>query len=244
MLRNAKFIHTWLRIRPQTVIHIGADKGQDRKQYLKMKCKNIIWCEADPTNVAYLSSNFPADRVIQGVIWDQDLESLDFYSFQKTSLSSAISPLPQIQSSEVKKFSLPARKLDSVIDVDSYIKEIMLVIDVQGAEIQVLNGATTLLKNTKYIVIEINQSSEIYSTIPKESEINTILISYGFKPSISRYSHDDSYRDQLYLKTNNIWSIKILDKIFDFLLKTRHLLLKKHLPKYHYYCQKCSINSI
>ena len=42
-----------LLIKPDLIIHVGADKGSDREEYSRLGAKEVIWLEADPENVSY-----------------------------------------------------------------------------------------------------------------------------------------------------------------------------------------------
>jgi hypothetical protein len=72
------------------------------------------------------------------------------------------------------------------------------VIDVQGAEEQVIDGAHLMLSKTKFIVIEIAQYNMGYIYQPSFGTILEKLATFALKPSIDRISHDESYRDVLF----------------------------------------------
>jgi FkbM family methyltransferase len=234
-------MYSILKIKPNLIIHVGADKGQDRAQYLKLGCKNIIWCEADPLNVAYLESKFPNDRVINGIIWDFDEEQRDFYVFENSAQNSAIAPSQELNQSVRRIITNSTHKLDTVINSREILEPVLVVIDVQGAEIEVLTGAANTLNQVEFVVIEIALQPQGYLKAPAQESIYKSLKVFGFKPSIARFSHNESYKDQLFLKGSRvrIMEIQILDSFFNFLMKSRHLILQRHLPKYHYYCESC-----
>lgn len=234
-------MYSILKIKPDLIIHVGADKGQDRAQYLNLGCKKIIWCEADPLNVAYLESKYLNDRVINGIIWDFDSEEKDFYVFENSAQNSAIAPNKELNKNIRRVISTSTHKLDTVINSRAFLKPALLVIDVQGAEIEVLTGATNTLSQVQFVVIEIALQPQGYLKAPTQDSIYNLLKVFGFKPSIARFSHDDSYKDQLFLKGSRlrIIEIQILDRFFDFLMKSKHLFLRRHLPKYNYYCESC-----
>ena len=242
MLRNARYMSLILRINPNQIIHVGADKGQDRAEYIKLGCREIIWCEADPRNVAYLQDRFPEDTIISGAIWCEDLEGLNFYQFNQSAQNSAVAPISSNEKNSHGVISVKAYKLDTVLAAKRITKSTLLVIDVQGAEIEVLEGAKELLRNTAFIVIEIALKSQGYAETPSQESINLALGAYGFKPSISRISHDESYKDQLFIKSTwmTVLRIKLSDTIFDLFMKARHGLKFHHFPKYHYFCSRCN----
>jgi hypothetical protein len=116
------------------------------------------------------------------------------------------------------------------------------VIDVQGAELEVLAGAREVLARTQFVVVEIALHSQGYSETPSQQAINSSLAILGFKPSISRVSHDNSYKDQLFVKSNRIRLIEIsaIDYFFDIFMKFRHAMKKGHFPRHHYFCRHCN----
>jgi FkbM family methyltransferase len=231
-----------LRIKPNLIIHVGADLGQDRPEYIKLGCKDIIWCEADPRNVAYLRDQFPEDEVISGVAWKEDLEKINFYQFSNSAQNSAIHPTSTNMRNSHGAISIQAHMLDTSLASIKAEKKTLLVIDVQGAEKEVLAGATNLLRNIDFVIIEIALKSQGYVETPSQQSINIILSEYGFKPSLSRFSHDESYKDQLFLKATRlfVFKIRIYDYFFSLLMKMRHVLKFYHLPKHHYYCSICN----
>jgi hypothetical protein len=159
-----------------------------------------------------------------------------------TSSGSAIAPSDETNVLKFRKIiKLKTLTLDSVFKPNSS-SSILLTIDVQGLEERVLIGAKTTLSSVNYVIIEIALVSQGYVYAPTIESINSILFESGFKPSISRISHDESYKDQLFIRGSNtrIMWIKIVDNIFDYVMRFRHFLKKGHFPKYHYYCITCN----
>ncbi len=236
------YMSSILRINPKQIIHVGADKGQDRAEYIKLGCKEIIWCEADPRNVAYLQDRFPEDTIISGAIWSDDLEVLNFYQFNQSAQNSAVAPISPNEENSFGVISVKAHKIDTVLAAKQITKRSLLVIDVQGAELEVLKGAQKLLRNIAFVVIEIALKSQGYAETPSQESINLALAAHGFKPSISRISHDGSYKDQLFLKSSRMTVVRIglSDEVFDLFMKARHGLKFHHFPKQHYFCARCN----
>ena len=240
MLRNSFFMRRILFINPYIVIHVGADKGQDRGEYSKLGAKRIIWLEADPENIKYLNETYPNDQIISGVVSNEDTNKKPFYLMKNSALNSVIPPT-NINSPDFGKIIfVDSHKLDSVIKIHTD-KKTILVIDVQGAEEQVIDGAHLMLSKTKFVVIEIAQYNMGYIYQPSFDTILERLVTFALKPSIDRISHDESYRDVLFVKGSWVYLlwIKWSDKVFDKLMKVRHFMKKKHFPKRHYYCEIC-----
>lgn len=240
MIRNSFLMRRVLFINPDQVIHVGADKGQDRGEYLKLGVKRIVWLEADPENVEYLNKTYPDDQAILGIVTNENRGKKPFYLMKNSALSSIIPPLNMNSTVFEKIIFIDSHKLDSVIHIHKNNK-IMLVIDVQGAEEQVIDGAQLILKKTKFVIIEIAQNNMGYTYQPSFETILGKLAEFDLKPSIYRISHDESYKDVLFVKgpsTYLLW-INWLDKIFDRVMRIRHFMRKKHFPKRHYYCESC-----
>jgi hypothetical protein len=88
-------------------------------------------------------------------------------------------------------------KLDS--DIENKSDYDILIIDVQGYELEVLKGAQELLKNNiKIIVAELNKD-ELYEKCPLYSEIDNFLVDFGFKRILTEWKKE-GYGDGLYIK--------------------------------------------
>ena len=87
--------------------------------------------------------------------------------------------------------------------LDSYFKNKLfnynlMLLDVQGYELEVLKGSVTNLKSIDYILCEVNRA-ELYKGCPMVEEIDSFLNDYGFKREITSW---DGYTwgDALYVK--------------------------------------------
>jgi FkbM family methyltransferase len=242
VLRNAKFLRYALRVSPKTVVHVGADKGQDRAAYLQMGAKRIIWGEADPALAEALRQKYPGDLVVSGLFWDVPECSEPFYLTTSPSQNSAIKPLLESDVSIESEITLLTTNLDTVFTDQYFPQPLMLVVDVQGAEDRVLAGGKNFLKETQLAVIEIALKSQGYASMPSEASIDEIMFLHGFKKSIYRQGKNGTYKDQLYFRGTNftVRTVSFLDFLFDFIMRIRHGLLTGHKMKIHYHCEKCN----
>lgn len=241
MLRNPKILNMIYGISPTHVIHVGAHNGQSRIDYIKLGAKRFYWFEAIPELAARLRNRYKEDEVYAGVVWSTPEIEIDFFQLNESANSSAIkikrASTHQIQ--EIHK--LRTLTLDSVLADKELETEALLVLDVQGAELEVLKGATNLLKSIHYLICEIGVTDQGYDSVPTEIDISSTLSQYGFKKSISRISKDGTYIDQLYINKsllNRSW-IHIIDKVFDFSMRARHILVFHHTQQIHYHCDHC-----
>jgi FkbM family methyltransferase len=226
-------------IRPETVIHIGAHFGQDRTSYINLGATKIIWGEGSDETAEILAKRYPEDRVIKRIFWDQPNEVIRFYNSNDSANSSAIKPLKEkgFQVSEAMTTTI-----DQEFGSQEFLrKNLMIVVDVQGAELLVLKGAKRTLRATKYLVIEIALKSQGYEVTPSEDELDSMLAEFGFIKSVHRKSHENSYKDQLYVKSQTLkcW-IAFADTCT---LKVRfvlHAVKFKHSPTSNHNCEICN----
>ena len=78
-----------------------------------------------------------------------------------------------------EKRSIEIRALDRIIKGENLIKPILIKIDVQGYEFEVLKGAGNILRQTKYIIIEVSEN-EIYKGQSLTNEIINYLENFNF----------------------------------------------------------------
>lgn len=241
MIRNPIVLYNVFRIKPKTIIHIGAHQGQDGDNYKKLKSNSVIWGEADSNSVKILKQKFPNDKVVPLIFWSVAGLELDFFEFPGGEKNSAITPSQLDSTLNVSKKITTT--LDSLIDDNFLVSPVMLVLDVQGAEMEVLLGGKKLMPKIEYLVIEIANKPQGYVVTPLKGEITDFLKNYGLRPSIIRKSHDESYYDQLFVKSNMIRLvyIKLLDDLLCGLMILKHLIVYKHKPNYVFSCSFCNL---
>lgn len=230
-----------LRINIGSAVHVGADKGQDRQDYISLGASEVYWCEANPDSVRYLQENFPNDCVLPGVYWDTDNVSIDFYQTEISSQNSAIEFSEDSLSKVKKTIKLQTKTLSSEFRKRPLPSPILVNLDVQGAELRVLMGALELLPRVKYLICEVALIDQGYLVRPSEKEIEILVSKFGFRKSISRYSHGYDYKDQLYMKcsANRIVVMNIIDWIFDTSSRSVHFVTRRHVQRAHYHCKLC-----
>lgn len=230
-----------LRIHIGSAIHVGADKGQDRQDYISLGASEIYWCEANPDSVRYLQENFSNDHVLPGVYWDIDNVSIDFYQTEISSQNSAIEFSDDSLSKVKKIIKLQTKTLSSEFRKRPLPSPILVNLDVQGAELRVLMAALELLPRVKYLICEVALTDQGYLVRPSEKEIEILLFKFGFRKSISRYGHGFDYKDQLYVKCSaiRILVMNLSDCFFDTSLRYRHFATRGHVQRVHYHCKLC-----
>ena len=238
MIRNPRILKWMMLIAPSTVLHVGAHHGQDRKSYRELGVKKVIWGEASAENAAKLKSLFPEDEVVERIFWEVSNLQLNFFNSVSSENSSAIKP-NDLES--VKITSCNTITVDEVMSAEISKGKLLIVLDVQGAEMHVLKGSIETLKKANYVVIEIAIKSQGYEETPSESEIDTFMKDHKFTKSIQRPSHEGSYKDQLYIKNKNQ---KIVIDAADLIARIArvciHIIRFSHTPTSPQNCDICN----
>ncbi len=187
------FNHAELRRIPKIgVVHVGADVGQEVAQYFSYGFENIILIEANPDSHAILGSKFsdnPNIRIFNYAVCDVE-GVIDFHIH--TSRSGNTEPasiLPMKRFKEIvktlhtpKTVQVPAITLDALFERHQIAHGgyNFLNIDIQGAELLALKGATSLFPSIDAIVSEVNLI-EMYEGGSLEHDIVGFLGKHGYE---------------------------------------------------------------
>ena len=211
MIRNVTILKA-MGIQPKTVIHVGSHHAQDQLEYERIGAKEIFWCEADPACVSIIKERYPNSRVIEGLFWSEVGMSLDFWVMQDRAQNSIFQP--RMKEAALDRIKLTTTTLDVEFANTDLIKPIMLVLDVQGAELEVLKGASNLISKVEFLVCEITDvSSKSFFSVSQKT-IENYLRNFGLVPILKRLSHNKEYFDLLLVRRNLFSRIKI--RILDF----------------------------
>jgi len=242
MIRNPYFLKYIVGLRPQLILHIGGHQGQDGLTYkhLVKSESQIIWAEPNPSNATIIRKRFPQQKVIEKLFWSQSDQEILFYETRESEKSSAIKPTLELMKSVVSASSYVTTTIDKELHGD--LKEVLLVLDVQGGELEVLSGAHQTLDKTKWVILEIATSGIEYEKVPDENEIDAYMRQKGFAKSIYRESHNGHYKDQLYMKVSKfyLYLVTLLDSLFVEIRQMIHLFRNQHKPTSTWHCEVCS----
>lgn len=175
------------------IIHIGANEGQERAQYAKHNLA-VVWIEPIPESFARLKANiepFPNQRAFQYLLAaDSGRYRLNISS--NNGESSSILDLARhrevwpsvdyVSQIEMVSVTLPQLLAKENIDVPAYDT---IVLDTQGSELMILQGAAAVLKNFQYIRTEA-ADFEAYAGGATVSQIRDFLGAHGFRLQTSK----------------------------------------------------------
>jgi len=168
------------------VVHVGAHMGEERHRYFKMQ-KSVIWIEAVPEYANLLKRKllkFPNQTVICALAGSEEgisrtinvagsLSSTLYLSQESINNGLFINIESQEQVTE--------RRLDELLRGMWELEYLHLVIDVQGAELQVLRGATEILVRVNSLRVEVS-TSDRYEGGTRYGELVDFLANFSLIP--------------------------------------------------------------
>ncbi len=153
-------------IRVYGIIHVGANNGVEADSYHASKADTCVYVEPIPEVFKNLEKNvsrFPRHYAVQALCTERDGETVTFNVSSNGGASSSVLPLgdhatlfPDI--TYVNSIQMTTCRLDTLVERFPKVIFNLLVIDVQGAELMVLKGATELLKDLDAVFLEVNDA--------------------------------------------------------------------------------------
>ena len=203
----------WMGVKPRTVVHVGAHLAQDQAQYDLLGVREVFWCEADAECVRIIQERYPHCRTVQGAFWSEVNKEIDFWLMKDRAQNSAFRPrdIADLRG----KVPMFTTTLDKEFMNCALQRPIMLVLDVQGAELHVLKGAKHVLTRVDFLVCEITEESSIADFSVRESQVVEVLKSYKFVPRLRRNSHNGEYFDLMFVRKGFLRTLRIM--FFDLL---------------------------
>ena len=169
------------------VMHIGAHYGQEASYYDRLNLA-VLWIEADPNSFVKLEKNlenYPNQISRNVLVTSACSQKSEFYIASNDGESSSIFPIAGNKYwqglENVGVIYLPAMKLDCAILNLEMEKYNYWVIDVQGAELEVLKGSKESLRFCRYLNLEVSQEI-FYTGGARYGELKQFLENYGFFP--------------------------------------------------------------
>lgn len=190
---NAMFVK-----RSAGVLHIGAHYGQEAQFYADNSAA-VVWIEANPVIYEKLKleiSRFPEQIAIQALLGNENLDEITFHIASNDAMSSSIyefgSELGFADLSMSSVLSLPMVRLDSILSESFLTKYSHWVLDVQGAELSVLEGAGKLLDSCNSINLEVS-TREVYKGGTTYDELTDFLKERNLVPlwEPAAHSHEN-----------------------------------------------------
>jgi FkbM family methyltransferase len=202
-------------IEPSGILHVGAHLGEERSEYIANqwgRIGGVVWIEAQSDLCDQLKRNFddsfPFETVINALVWNEDGRKKDFFIANSTQSSSLLKfgthlkLYPKI--STINSITLETARLDSLLAGNVLLQQFDFVnLDIQGAELQALEGMGELLSKVKWVYSEVN-FAEVYEDCAHVIEIDKYLRQFGFIRVLTKLSARGGWGDALYVRNPSL----------------------------------------
>lgn len=184
------------------IIHIGGHYGQEYLLYKNKKIQNIMFFEPVPSNFAILKEKLEGKAILINKAVGAESKKIEMFieTANQGMSCSILQPKLHLEKHPKIQFTLKIEvdmiKLDEInIDKKNYN---MLVVNVQGYELEVFKGAIILLENIDYIITEVNRE-ELYINNPLIEDIDAFLGQHNFLRTDTKWM-PSGWGDALYVK--------------------------------------------
>ncbi|KAB7610075.1 FkbM family methyltransferase [Amylibacter sp. SFDW26] len=215
-LHQSKYRYIMRKTKPiELIVHIGAHYAEDRFFYEELGAETVLWIEADPGTFKTLKSTLnehpknTTNHLMEcALVSSHDDTVLEFYKFNGDGASSSVYRASERlretfehvhETGEVLK--LKSKTLTSILEAHNIdiknAENSMLVVDVQGHEMAVLEGATQAISEFKFCKCEVSRI-EIYTGGAQFCDVDDYFRSKQFKLSSHPYWRVPKHGDVLY----------------------------------------------
>ena len=220
-LNNNKYRYIIKKEKPiDLIVHVGAHYAEDRFFYEELGAKNVIWIEADPDTYKVLKTTLDSHpkshtkhKIECALVSSENDTTIEFHRFSGDGASSSIYKAGNIHK---KRFSdvretgevveLKSKNLRTILNLHdinfNQIHKSMLVIDVQGHELSVLEGTAELISQFDFLKCEVSRV-EMYEGGTKFVDLDSFLKNNHFRLSSHPYWRVPDHGDVLYSKSED-----------------------------------------
>lgn len=203
------------KISPTQIIHVGAWEGLDVPEYKNLSIPKITLVEAMPDKAIALRKRYGSDeqiQIIEAAASDSSNKTVTFYPLDYGSSSLLKPKIESLQHVfadfiEVEPIAVQTMRIDDIETNET--SQIMLIIDVQGAELQVLQGSIETLKKTVLLKVEVSTTT-YYEGQSYQNEIASFLRGRGFIRVSQRISKKMGQGDAVFMRRGHTSMISFL----------------------------------
>jgi len=187
------------------ILHIGGHYGNVIQDYKKYNVNDIVLFEPLSDNFSILSKKVDdiAGNIIihQVALGNENKRVIMNVSDNEGQSSSILNPKIHLTAHPEVSFigteEVEMKKLDDY----NYKNYNMMVIDVQGYELEVFKGGIKTLENINYIFCEVNRD-EVYEGNAQIEEIDQFLFEQGFERVEVEWYYSQVFGDAFYIRKN------------------------------------------
>ena len=215
MIRLKEVLEKTQGLKFKDVLHIGAHDCQEYEEYKENNCNRIVWVEAHPIIYDRNFKRFRSyeDSFVLNCLVAEKSHEYHWLGIANNEQSSSILPLgthknlfPEVD--YIQRVPMLSTKIDDILD-KYYLNNLdinFLNLDIQGAELLALKGASKILANNIDIVYtEINEE-EVYEGCGLIGDIDEYLSMFGFERLIKKNWREHPWGDAVYVKSEFVKS--------------------------------------
>jgi len=205
-------------VKVKGIIQVGAHIGGEVSEFIHSGAERIHLIEANKEHIQALEriASEQAGVITISNTAISDREGMHDFHLMSGSQSSSLLRLAEHQKiypdiKQVDTIRVKTQTLDDNLRQNSLSGTLynVLVIDVQGAELNVLKGALATLESIDVIICEVN-FAELYENCPQIEDIDLFLFDKGFIRVGTRTPYHDSWGDAIYLRSSLISDMSVL----------------------------------
>lgn len=226
-------------LNPHGVLHVGAHEAEEVGEYKDngfAKLTPIIWVEAQADLVEILKKRLDPNenKVYCAVAWNVDGATKTFHVTSKSASSSLFDLdehkklYPEI--GIVREIQVTTSRLDSILSESDVFD--FVVLDIQGAESQAIEGLGARINSVNWIFTEISKR-KLYTGATLHKDLDTQLKDLGFERVFTAWDRRAGWGDALYARSST-YSVTIrqllLSQLSRFLRFTRSYIPEWAFP--------------
>ena len=194
-------------IKPNGVLHIGANVGEEFPVYMELGIVKQMWFEPNPDIFAKLVQNIASNNeaLAYKLCVGDRFKPVILHESNNAGQSSSILNLGTHKEAHpdvhyVRDIPAQMVRLDEYFGKDGLSKDYdFLNIDIQGAELLALIGMGELLHQFKWAYLEVNKA-HLYEGCALVEEIDEYLAKFGFERVETSWAGNTNWGDALYVK--------------------------------------------
>lgn len=192
-------------LRPKSVLHVGANEGQEARTYMRAGINSGVFIEALPNVYSKLVRNLQHTpyRAMNACISDKDYDTVEFNVANNGGQSSSLLEFgqPHLQAHpEVKmthKVTMKTVRLETLLGGEEFD---FINFDLQGAELMALRSMGKLMKHVSSAYLEINKR-ETYRGAALIDDVTEFMGKHGLVMVEQSAWIGDTWADSFWTRT-------------------------------------------
>lgn len=191
------------------VLHVGAHLGEEDATYKEFGFQEVSWIEAQPEVFKQLIKRVPPSSCLQAAIWSESTKLDLFISNNSVSTSlfefGLLTPWKNL--STLSRIEVEALTLQDAVSIfnqrNQLINPFVLLLDIQGAEMEALKTLKPLVPRVLAISCEVS-IVPTYSNSAARKSILLFLTRHKFLPICSFLDKSTGHGDQLFVRLDHL----------------------------------------